>query len=295
MSPEERPVNLHINLAAPRARLQGTLQRTTDLVSFGLTVAENAAPTDPAAGPDTLRMPGVAMQFVAAQDRAMNPAQAKDEFVLWALQCGFRDIVEGLHDFLEEVRVVCSALSLGPRFQVSPGWHPPFTRDSPEGVTFHWKAFDQKLQRLQDDYQVRLSPELHTAALAINKARNCLAHRRGVVGSADLNVPEGLRIHWRSMAFIVKDDASGAEQPLVLNQVIEGASTVVLRVVAAERLFQRGERISLTPVEFTDLCLTLMAVAEELGSAVVQYGRSKGFPIDQGTGQAPPVGPTKED
>lgn len=39
---------------------------------------------------------------------------------------GFRDIVKGLHDFLEEARVAWAAVALRPKFTVPARWMPQF-------------------------------------------------------------------------------------------------------------------------------------------------------------------------
>ncbi len=262
---------LQINLEAPQARLQRSLQRAIDLVAFGLT-AGAAAPEG------QVRMPGPAMQFATAQNYAMSFAQAKEEFELWVLQSGFRDAVEGMQDFLEEARVVCAALALGPQIKVLAGWTPPFTRESAEGQRFHWLGLEKKLAVLKDQYDVAPGPELRTAVEEINQARHCLVHRGGVVGEPDLNHPEGLRISWRRLEFIVQDAKTGAQRPLVLNQRIEAESILALRIGLSARLFGLGERLSVTQEEFIGVCFTLLSVGQDLSASVLQYAQRTGVP-----------------
>ncbi len=52
----------------------------------------------------------------------MTFPEAKEEFGLWVLPCVFRDIVKGLHDFLEEARVACAAVALRTKFTVPARW-----------------------------------------------------------------------------------------------------------------------------------------------------------------------------
>jgi len=275
---------LHIDLDVPLARWQRALQRAIDLVSFGLTAMATVPEGE-------VRLPGEVLRFAVASNYAMTFLEAKEEFGLWVLQGGFRDVVEGLHDFLEEARVACAAVALGPKFTMPAGWIPPFTRESPEGQRFHWLGLDKKLGTLGDEYSVVLGGELRTAVDGINRARNCLAHRGGVVGDQDKNDPAGLRISWRRLEFLVKDVATGAERLLMLNQLIEAESDVLLHIGAVERLFKLGERVSFTPEDIIGVCFTLLSVGQELSASVVQYTRSKGFPIASKGDTVDPRGP----
>ena len=127
---EPQPVGLHIDLGVPLVRWERALQRAIDLVSFGLTARETVPEGE-------VGLPGEVLRFVAGSSYVMTFPEAKEEFGLWVLQSGFRDIVEGLHDFLEEARVACGAVALGPKSTRPAGWIPPFPRDSREGQEFH--------------------------------------------------------------------------------------------------------------------------------------------------------------
>jgi hypothetical protein len=282
------PVHISISLAQPRSILQRIIQRGIDLVAFGLTAANQV-------GDGQIVLPGVMLQFVTASDYALPPAQAKDEFGLWILQNGFRDVVEGLQEFLEEARVVCAALALGPRSRAPAGWDPPFRRESQAGQAFHFLGLERKLDKLRADYGVGLTDELQRAVLSINQARNCLAHRRGVVGPADFNEMDTFRLRWRALHFILKNNATGAETPLQLDQIVESESTLIFRIENADRTFHAGERLTVTTTEFTDHCFTLFAVANELGRTIDDYARAQGFdiprPSQPPTGDEPPPAP----
>jgi hypothetical protein len=128
-SGEPQPWELRIDLGAPLARWQGALQRAIDLVSFGLTARETVPEGE-------VRLPGEVLRFAVASNYVMTFPEAKEEFGPWVLQSGFRDIVEGLHDFLEEARVACGAVSLGPKSTMPAGWIPPFQRESPRDSDF---------------------------------------------------------------------------------------------------------------------------------------------------------------
>ncbi len=277
MGGQPAPHSLQINLDAPQGLLQRSLQRAIDLVAFGLT-ARTAVPEG------QVRMPGPVPQFATAQNYAMSFAQAKDEFEIWVLQSGFRDAVEGMQEFLEEARVACAALALGPMFKVPAGWTPPFTRESAEGKKFHWLGLEGKLIALNDRYGVTPEPELRTAVEEINQARHCLVHRGGVVGQPDLNHPEGLRISWRRLDFIVQDALTGVQRPLVLNQRIDAESILALRIALSERLFRLGERLSLTREDFIGVCFTLLSVGQEISASVLQYAHRTRVPPAGTTG-----------
>jgi hypothetical protein len=159
----------------------------------------------------------------------------------------------------------------------------------PEGQRFHWLGLDKKLGTLRDDYAVVLGQDLQTAVEGINRARNCLAHRGGVVGEPDKNDPAGLRISWRQMEVLLKDVATGAERPLVLNQVNPAEAEVLLRIGPVERLFKLSERVTFTPEDFIGVCFTLLSVGQELSASLSQHARRMGFPIPA-AGDSRPAG-----
>jgi len=199
-----------LELPHPTGLLQAELQRAVDLVAFGLRAAETATATD-------LSIPGVRGHVTAAQDRALSIEEAQNEFRSWVLANGFRDCVEAIGPTLEWARKFCfiwtrpgdvtiredGTISLGANI-TGEEWN----RDIVEGArTFDFMGLPNKLNHLEHKYGFMLPP-LCEHILTLNKARNCLSHRRGIVSQEDVNDPSGssLRIMWRRLQLSIKTD-----------------------------------------------------------------------------------------
>ena len=128
-----------IQLNAPAAirGLQLALQRSVDLVSFGLLAAETATGSD-------IMLPGATFQIAAAGDRRMDFESARAEFRRWILEGGLRDSIEAVGPVLEDVRLQCALASL-PAQTTGEEWN---TRIYQEGTSFHRLGLPDKIERL---------------------------------------------------------------------------------------------------------------------------------------------------
>jgi hypothetical protein len=86
----------------PSGFLRSALQRSVDIVAFGLHASESAQPVDP-----PLNIPGSFGQVSPAEDRALNVDQVRSEYHTWVLANGLRDCVEAIGPTLEWVRKTC--------------------------------------------------------------------------------------------------------------------------------------------------------------------------------------------
>lgn len=99
--------HVNMNLGTLKAVLQRSIQRTIDIVSFGL-ISSNQI-TDP----EALELPDTFVHVSPATNLQLDFESARTEFKKWALTGGICDCVEAVKTFLDEVRPICFLCSAG--------------------------------------------------------------------------------------------------------------------------------------------------------------------------------------
>ena len=265
-----------LELLSPKGEIQRAIQRSMDLVSFGLQAADRLEI-------ESLEIPGLHFQVRAAQNLAMGIEQAREEFRTWVLANGLCDCVDAIGPSLEWARKMCFIWSReGEVTEVEEGklrlsaqisgeeWNAHIID---EARSFEYKPLRDKLDHLQDKYHLP-QPELSEAILSINKARNCLTHRDGIVGPLDLkDKSEGeLLVKWRKYEFQVR----GEEGTRVLELGVQAQGGVLsIALVNVSKKFALGDRIFFSPAEFVDISMTFLFFAMQIENAINALQKSR--------------------
>ncbi len=268
-----------VDLAALLGTLQRSLQRTLDIAAFGLIAAENATE-------QKLELPGAFFHMIPAQNVALDFETARNEFKRWALTGAMRDSVEAVHIFLDKARPICFLYSVADQPKImGDDWNKGMVRDTKK---FHRLGLPDKIKYLAEEYDSSLVSEVTEELLSINLARNCLAHRSGIVSDYDSNSEEGLMVRWRKME--IGATGSNGERIITAMARVEAGESVFLRYAKAQKLFKKGESVTFTVDEFGELCMTLFFFGSQLIHNMEQFGRSKGITFniskENVTGQA---------
>jgi hypothetical protein len=261
-----------LELPLPTGFLQSELQRAIDLVSFGLMAAENATMSE-------LSIPGVRSHVTPAADKALGVEDARSEFQSWILANGIRDCVEAVGPTLEWARKFCflwtqpgdvtikedGSMRLGAKIK-GEDWNTEIVEGARK---FDFMGLPNKLNHLKQKYDFDL-PALSQYILTLNSARNCLSHRRGIVGHEDVNDPAAsvFEIKWRRLEFRVKKN--GKEEILELPAHIEGGSLLSMAYVDASKQFQLGTKITITPDEFVEMAMTFLLFSLQMQESIKQ-------------------------
>ncbi|GIT97519.1 hypothetical protein [Sulfurovum sp. TSL1] len=114
---------------------------------------------------------------------------------------------------------------------------------------FHSKKFPEKLNIITDD--LSLSASLDTLS-QINKVRNCLEHRAGIVSKRDCEPSKNyMSIKFRYPRI---DSPNGEITP---SSYIKGRQTTNINFIDETKIFRQGEKISFTFDENTKLIFSL--------------------------------------
>jgi hypothetical protein len=254
---------VEVNFAALGTKLARALDPVIERTAFGLCTAESGA--------TQVRLPGF-FRVDLPESRKRDVTLIREDFRTWILTAGFRDAIECMHTFLDEARMVCAVVELGAHsavFTVA-DWNRCVVGRS---KCFHKMGLPDKLTYLKEKHQVGVCPELEENILSLNRARNCLVHRVGVVSAQyDTNDSGQLQVSWRRRHLLARGP-EGERELAESEAIVQAGESILLRSCAAKRAFEVGAKVLFNAREFSELCMTLFAFEQELATAI--EGRAK--------------------
>jgi len=186
----------------------------------------------------------------------------KESYRTWMLTTAFGELIKAVVAALREAYLFCEVAGTWPGSLKSPDQ----MRGDIDSITTKAQKLD--LPTLVDRVSVRLKAPLglREHVLSINKVRNCLEHRHGVVTKLDINdqANKALALKWRrSKLFYEKD---GTEIEVTFGSIIEGPATVMHKFEDATKVFELGERIRFTVDEFNEVMFTCYLLGQDVVS-----------------------------
>jgi hypothetical protein len=135
-------------------------------------------------------------------------------------------------------------------------------------VSFHRKSFPQKLDIIIKDLGLSVSLDF---LAQINRVRNCLEHRAGIVSETDCDASQNyMSIKFRYPRI---DSPDGEMSP---SSDVKGRQTTDINFVDEEKQFAKGEKVSFTFDENTKLIFSL-----NMSFKVIVDGIYNLFNVDQ--------------
>lgn len=206
------------------------------------------------------------------------PARPVDEvrrdFSTWVIGNALRDFIEDTGLFLEDIRQVCAFVSFGRRPVPGPEWHKSVMQP---GKAFGRLGLPQKIERLRKLYGDDVPPtSVADHVLAINCARKCLVHRRGVVGDEDCNDGQKLSVTWRSVRLAGRDK-NGVDVEVKPGVVLLAGTQLLAKFQTETRAFAVGEQIAFGVEELAGMWFTFHMLGVLTTKAVVEHARKNGL------------------
>lgn len=247
------------DVIAPALKVMRT---TCEIVAISLAAPENTDIENP---PD---IPGALHQW-EFDGPLESKEQIKAAYANWLLNKGFQDIARGVRESLEG-----AFLYIG-LFKTFPG---KTTKGKIEAIRKRANKmnFSTLLASINKELKDGLSFE--EEFLSLQKVRNCLEHRDGIVTADDVNHQNKLLrlILPRLRIFSEKD---GDEIELKPNMRVEKGQLIEIKRVSRERIYKIGERIVFDAAEFHEIasaCWFLSNdIAEKLPRATAEVDTSK--------------------
>jgi len=243
---------------APTLRV---LQQTVEVVSFSLSALENADLSQPP------KFEGSRFQFLVGGD--VPAAVRKESYTNWLLSKGFQDLARGIRLSLEEALLYNSIVELA-------------RTDLPNIKT--WEALQDRMQQFRKRADEANFPDLlaqvnkgltaplhfESQFLSLQKVRNCLEHRDGVVADKDVDPDtKVLRLALpRIKLFIEKE---GKEIEIDKGSLVEANTAMGMKNVIQEQEFKLGERITFKAEEFHDIGYGYWLIASDLASKLPKF------------------------
>lgn len=201
-------------------------------------------------------------------------AEYKHEFRTWVIVNALRELHESFVEYLEKVNQACLTFEWISREKTS-------EECDRLQKKFHAAGFPNKFDILRRWFTVTTQHE--AGWLSVNAARNCLTHRRGVVGPEDLNEGDHLQLRWRALE-IYFIPAGGA--PVLNHNIPPGGlpmqgGALESKYVDRSCSFEKGQLVELSPLQLAEICAFADEAAVDLANSAVEFARRKGIPVGE--------------
>ncbi|WP_428428656.1 hypothetical protein [Pararhizobium sp.] len=236
-------------VVAPALR---TMRRASEIVAFTLNSLTDA---DLSESPRPKSGSNIGLQFADEPEGY----DRKNDFIDWVLERGFRDLAHGVRASLEEAYLYINLI-----------------RDA--GKVTIWGEFEalhdlmkkaanrMNFKNLMREVNAGLKEPLafEEEFLSLQKVRNCLEHRHGIVAEIDVDHPNGMRLALpHTKIFFVKD---GQEIEVAVGQYFKKETAISIRLDTRERFFSLGSRVSFSGEEFDEIAMGSWLFASDLAS-----------------------------
>lgn len=266
----------HINLSGIWGRVVRVLEVAQNNVSIGLFAAQRMTS-------EWLQLPSDSINMQYNGGKPLPFEETREYWQTWVLTGGFRDVAETLSETLEEAQKILALWFLLPPNSETNGATISLTKVEEmerENQRFHKRGLPDKLKWLAEHFDFAFPDDMQAELVSINAARNCLVHRAGIVGDADLDKGQStFTLRWRSLKPYVKDGSG--ERPLKLPfQTSKTEETLlILKVENATKEFQINTKLHLSADEFAGIAWTQLAASQWAAQRLEEIGRSRGFEI----------------
>jgi hypothetical protein len=198
----------------------------------------------------------------------------KEEFCKWIITCGLRELIETYNLFLDNLYHVCLILETN------------FQHLTQEDILKRTKEFNnnglsKKIQKIEGLCKLEFPSK--NCLLSLQKARNCLAHRRGVVSSEDFtDNDQCLIIQWRGLR-VWAEEPDGTQHELgpILKEPVcfRNGAIVNAQQIIRSKSFINGDIILFQPHELAEICWFFLNSTKFVCRAIIEYYKQKGVVI----------------
>ena len=221
---------------------------------------------------------------------APRPIEAvRADFGGWILQNAFRDCIEQVGDFLQVVRRMAATVDVAVDGVGEAVMSNEISPLGAQSKAFEKMGFPEKVAHLKEKYGFG-EHYLDEMVLSINRARNCLVHRGGVVGEKDCkDGPLVVRTVGLG-AFERGADGAVAEVSFPYANASPGGYTLSLAMCPREQVFGLGESVTFTVDDLVRVFDTIQRFAVALIHRLIRFAATRGRPITRSPARNPAPG-----
>ena len=199
----------------------------------------------------------------------------KDEFSLWIIGNGLRELIETFKVFLDSLHHNCLLMAFH-KGKLSSDENKSFDKKYPE------EGLPDKLIHLKDRFNI--TPKHPDYLKTINKARNCLTHRRGIVEPVDCNDGDVLKINWLGIDIFIEEP--NGKRTFIYDMPDEGlllqqGGIVKLQFIERAKAINRGNIVNFSPRELAEICHYFLMESNSTSSSAIDFAKSIGIPFSR--------------
>jgi hypothetical protein len=191
-----------------------------------------------------------------------DPDERRVALTRWLLTKGFHELVRGIHETLERAYLYITLLQMKnqlPTYGDFEAALPAIKKKAEKAV------FPDLIKLVSAGLDMPLAFEAE--CLSLQKVRNCLEHRAGIVTIEDTKGDEALRLVLPVLkVFIMRDGAEvELQHDLGEDHHVYAGQEVFVRRNSRERSYKLGERIQLTPADYQEITQACWMFVSDLG------------------------------
>lgn len=256
---------IHIDLDRVLEILRRGIRRSDVFMGVGLNAAEQEPPISHILAPDSIHTIHLVKENLTDNEKT----HVAREFGKWVRGNGLRELLETFSIFMHELYAVIYLLlrchdKLGALEQCTP-------------EQFERLGIGEQIEQLSSAISVQESDVRIVRSL--NKARNCYAHRQGVVGQADIdNEAETCSLVWNAFILeVIEPDGNIVSEIEIPGKILRSGGAAQLRIVEKRKDFQVTAELVLEKRELKEICLCVSSIGRRLFNEVVELARSEGI------------------
>lgn len=256
---------IHLDLDHVLETLRRGVRRSDVFMGIGLNAAENNPPVSHILAPDNVHTIHLVKENLTDQEKE----HVAREFGKWVRANGLRELLETFSIFMFELyQVVFYLLRYRDKLGALEHYPPP---------KFELMGIGAQIEKLTEAITV---PKNDVRVIrSLNQARNCYAHRRGLVGEADIDKDTDIfSLVWTAFQMeILEPDGNVVSEPDMFGRTFEKGGIMQMRVVERKKDTQRGEELMVEKRELKEICLCVLSVGQRLFNETVGHARREGI------------------
>lgn len=205
----------------------------------------------------------------------------KTDFRNWCIGNGFRELIEGMEAFLNALYHVIAPADL--YFKGKP------TEKAESAIKkFEHLGVWEKLTELEKRYGFKTGMGHYYESLT--QARNCLTHRKGIVGEKDTRKKGGLELEWLGIDARI-EETDGTEHVITLDTLgpIESSqfntndnAKLQLTYVNRSLKFNNGDLLEVPPRSLQEICSMSIYTIAKLHQLIMNWLLEHGIHLNDG-------------
>ena len=246
------------------------IRRATVFAGFGI----NAARDDQFIDFDLSKL--ASFKFMPTDVTAEVMSDYKIEFERWIIVSALRELIESFSVFLDSIHHACLIMATNKgKYSESKALE--------YKSAFEFKGLEKKLKKLKNRFDIFTSREDYL--ISINKVRNCLSHRRGVVGTIDVNKKQSLVLKWWGLSLYVLS-TSGVRTELTTPMpsggiLIKDGGGVYLGFKDKNKSYPIGHAIAIEPKDLIEICYIVKLATDDISKLTINYAKSIGVLVNR--------------